>query len=317
MSDPVVTASDVQHSYGPRRALNGLTFEIAAGECLGLLGPNGSGKTTLFRILATLLPLQSGCISVFGRDLAREASQVRRLLGVTFQSPAVDVRLTVEENLRCHGHIYGLSGTSLRQRVDEVLTQFSLNDRRGSLVGELSGGLKRRVELAKGILHRPRLLLLDEPGTGLDPAARLQFWTLVNEQQRQNGTTVLLTTHLMNEAEACDSLVLMDRGRVVRSGTPSELTAGVSGERLSVRCRNVANVRARLEKAVGQPAQLAGDQLCFRITDAAGMLPSLLTEFHDEVLAAEVARATLEDVFLELTGRRLSQDDAQSGGDIS
>ena len=305
MSEPALTVSDARHAYGRTRALDGVSLSVAAGECLGLLGPNGSGKTTLFRILATLLPLQYGQITVCGHDLVRDASAVRRLLGVTFQSPAVDVRLTVTENLRCHGRIYGMSRSDLRQRIGDVLRQFELTDRKSSLVGELSGGMRRRVELAKGILHRPQVLLLDEPGTGLDPSARCQFWDAIDRQRRQYGTTVLVTTHLMNEAESCDSLVLMDQGQVVKSGTPAELTAQVVGDRLTIRCRDAAELRPRLEEFTGQSSRRTDDCLSFHVTNPAELLARVMATFGDEVTSAEVSRATLEDVFLQLTGRRL------------
>ena len=187
-----VDVSSVTYHYGETPALSGVSFSVASGSLTGLLGPNGSGKTTLFRLLATLLPVQSGTISILGCDVRDRAVRVREQLGVTFQSPALDVRLTVEENLRCHGQLYGMARRELTSRIDSELSRLDLSDRRQDLVETLSGGLKRRVELAKGLLHRPRVLLLDEPSSGLDVAARRRFWDVIDDIRRKDGTTVLV-----------------------------------------------------------------------------------------------------------------------------
>ena len=231
------------------------------------------------------------------------------MLGVTFQSPAVDPRLTVVENLTCHGRIYGIQTAELKKRINDLLTQFSLEDRRHSIAGELSGGLRRRVELAKGLLHRPKVLLLDEPSTGLDPAARRQFWDLISEHQQRERTTVIVTTHLMEEAELCQQLMLLDRSSVVAEGSPQELQSSLSGQRLSVRTRDNQNSRDGLETLLKSEAQVVGDRLCFRLTDAASALQTVMSEMPDEVVSAEVAQPTLEDVFLEKTGRGLADSE--------
>ncbi len=193
--------------------LQEVRFSVAGGCLFGLLGPNGSGKTTLFRLLSTLIPMQTGRLEICGLDVSKLRLRFDDRLGVTFQSPAVDVRLTVHENLRCHGSVYGLTGIRLRDRIAEMLERFRA-DRSGiTLVGQLSGGLKRRVELAKGLMHNPRVLLLDEPTSGLDPRARQEFWDLLLSQVKSQGTTVVVATHLMTEAELCDQLLLLDQGR--------------------------------------------------------------------------------------------------------
>lgn len=306
MIEPCLSVDSVSHSYADSLALDGVSFSVPRGALFGLLGPNGSGKTTLFRLLATLLPLQQGTVKICGFDLASDPSSIRRQLGVTFQSPAVDPRLTVQENLTCHGRIYGIPRIPLRERINELLGQFSLEDRRRSIVGELSGGLRRRVELAKGLLHRPRLLLLDEPSTGLDPSARRQFWELIHQQKE--GTTIIVTTHLMEEAEGCEQLLLLDKGTVVAEGSPSALQSSLDGERLTVRTRNNAQLRPALESMLNVVARPLGDRLCFRTSDAANALQRVMSEFADDVLSAEVARPTLEDVFLEKTGRDFSDE---------
>lgn len=273
----------------------------------GLLGPNGSGKTTLFRLLATLIPMQSGELSVCGFDVTTQQSAVRRQLGVTFQSPAVDVRLTVAENLRCHGSIYGLSGATLNHRVSEMLNQFGIADRRQTIVGTLSGGLKRRVELAKGLMHDPKVLLLDEPTSGLDPRARQEFWELVTAQQKTQGTTIIVATHLMPEAELCDRVLLLDRGRTVAEGAPMELQSQLNGERLTVRLRDAARHVDSLRAMIGGNVEIQGDRIRLRARNPAEQIREIMQAFGDQILGLELTRPSLEDVFLELTGRSLSQ----------
>jgi ABC-2 type transport system ATP-binding protein len=313
MSDICISAANVSHSYGQTTALTEVDLEVHRGSLFGLLGPNGSGKTTLFRLFATLLPLQAGSIKICGSDLQEDPAAIRRMLGVTFQSPAVDVRLTVVENLQCHGRIYGLPRGTLVKRIDELLEQFSLSDRRKSIVGELSGGLRRRVELAKGLLHRPEVLLLDEPSTGLDPAARRQFWDMIHEQQQKEGTTVVLTTHLMQEAESCAHLILMDKGQIVSQGSPQTLQASIDGDRLSIRTRDSVELKAELESLLRVKARDVGSRLCFRVPDGAAALQHVMSTCGDQVLSAEVASPSLDDVFLEVTGHGFEDDVALDG----
>ena len=302
-----VTALNLCHSYGDRTALNDMSFSVSAGTLFGLLGPNGSGKTTLFRLLATLLPVQSGRLKVCGFDVAKQQSSVRRRLGVTFQSPAVDVRLTVAENLKCHGSMYGLSGTALKNRVGEMLDQFGIADRSRSIVGKLSGGLKRRVELAKGLMHDPKVLLLDEPTSGLDPRARQEFWELIRTQQQSQGTTVIVATHLMPEAELCDRLLLLDRGRTIAEGTPGELQSRLEGDRLSLHLRDAASHLETLQTKFSTKAELRGDRITLLATNPAEQIRDIIQTFGNQLVGLDLTRPSLEDVFLKLTGRSLTE----------
>ena len=305
MPATVINAESLSYSYGERTALRELTFSVGEGCLFGLLGPNGSGKTTLFRLLSTLIPVQKGCLDICGHDVSANQDEVRKQLGVTFQSPAVDVRLTVRENLSCHGRIYGLHGSLLRERLALMLERFGLADRASTLVGQLSGGLKRRVELAKGLMHSPRVLLVDEPTSGLDPRARQDFWDLVLNHVRGSGTTVVVATHLMSEAELCDQLLLLDQGQKVAEGSPVELQGRLAGERLTLRMRDAAAVQTAVEKAVNSAVMVSGNQLSVRVNDPATQITILLNQFRNEILGLELTRPSLDDVFLELTGRSL------------
>lgn len=300
-----VRAEHVSHAYGLTPALVDVSFSVVPGALAGLLGPNGSGKTTLFRLLSTLLEVQTGHLSVSGLDLRTQQILVRRNIGVTFQSPALDGRLTVAENLHCQGRLYGIRQNVLREQIAELALRFRFEDRMSALVSTLSGGLKRRVELAKGLLHQPAIVLLDEPTSGLDVWARQEFLALISEQRRQFGTTVIVATHLMEEAEQCDSLLLLDRGRVVALGSPDQLRASLTGERLTIRCRDNTAVKSSLCAMLEAPCRETGGELAFQIDRAADRLPAVLDRFRDQILSIEAASPSLEDVFLNLTGHSL------------
>jgi ABC-2 type transport system ATP-binding protein len=219
-AETIISVRDLRKTYGARVALAGVSLEVSAGEIVALLGPNGGGKTTLFRILATLLRSDAGSAQIAGCDVNAEPAGARAALGVVFQSPSLDRKLTVMENLRHHGHLYGLRGNGLVEKSQYWLQRVGLTERAGDRVETLSGGLARRVEIAKGMLPGPRVLLLDEPSTGLDPAARRNLWEQLDGLRQRDGVTVLLTTHIMDEAQRCDRVIMLDRGRVVAAGTP-------------------------------------------------------------------------------------------------
>ncbi len=227
--DPIVLSS-LTHDYGTRLALDHLSFSVAPAQIFGLLGPNGSGKTTLFRILSTLMIPSGGLATIRGFNVATEPAQVRQQTGIVFQSRSLDIKLTVEENLRHAGHLYGLSGKHLRARIADVLQRVALTDRAKDYVETLSGGMQRRVELAKGLIHSPAVLLLDEPTTGLDPGARLDLWQYLRMLRDEEGVTVLVTTHMMEEAEYCDRLAILSEGKLVALGSPEELKSTIGGD---------------------------------------------------------------------------------------
>ncbi len=326
MAVEAVEARGVRFSYPARRgsrgsaaqaarlALAGVDFQVAAGEIFGFLGPNGGGKTTLFRILATLARPESGTLRVFGADLATQAREIRRRLGVVFQSPSLDLQLTVHENLLHQGHLHGLRGADLAGRIAAGLDRFGLTDRAGQRAAELSGGLRRRAEIAKALLHAPRLLLLDEPSTGLDPGARRDLWETL-EALRAQGVTVLLTTHFMEEGDRCDRLALLSRGSIVASGAPVDLKAEIGGDVVTLTALMGRDLEAldRLARLVQDIAALH-PELVPQVREGAVRLESerghelaarLAAELPGRIEAVTVARPTLEDVFLRRTGHHL------------
>lgn len=269
-----------------------MTFAVASGEVFGLLGPNGGGKTTLFRILSTALDPTSGTARVGGVDV-RDAA-VRRKIGVVFQSPALDKKLTVSENLLHHGHLYGVGGRALRDRIGEMLGRFGLADRAGDRVETLSGGLQRRVEIAKGLLPRPEVLLLDEPSTGLDPGARRDLW----EQLRGlEGVTVLLTTHLLEEAEKCGRLGILHRGKLVALGAPHALRSEIGGDVVTVRSADPAALAEGIRARFGVEPQIVDGTVRLSRERGHELVGPIAEAFPGRVESVTVAKPSLEDVF--------------------
>jgi ABC-2 type transport system ATP-binding protein len=300
----MIETEGLVRAYGDRRALDGVTFDVRAGEIFGLLGPNGGGKTTLFRILSTLLRPTAGRARVLGHDAVTEAAAVRRGIGVVFQSPSLDRKLTAFENLYYQAQIHGFSFAETRVRAREMLARVGLADRAGEVVEKLSGGMRRRVEIAKGMLHRPKLLLLDEPSTGLDPGGRRDLWTYLAGIRDADGVTSLVTTHLMEEAERCDRVLILDRGRVVALGAPAELVAQVGGDVLTLDARAPEALAAEIGARLGLAASVLEGRV--RIEQAAGheLIPRLVQAFPGRIDAVRLGRPTLEDVFVTRTGHR-------------
>lgn len=309
MNDALVVVESLSHRYGDHLALDNLALSIPPGVMFGLLGPNGGGKTTLFRILSTLMPPQSGRVEVLGGDIVADRERIRGQLGVVFQSPSLDKKLTVLENLRHQGHLYGLLGAALQERIDELLERFALTGRAGALVETLSGGLRRRVELAKGLLHRPALLLLDEPSSGLDPRARRELMDYLQRLRDEDGVTVLLTTHLMEEADRCDQLAILDRGQRVACDTPAVLKSSIGGEVVCVETREPERLRDEIHDRFQVEARVLNGSVRFERERGHEFVPTLVEAFPSRIDAISVGKPTLEDVFIRLTGHRLESGD--------
>lgn len=308
-AEPAVLIDQVCHRYGDREALRGVSFEVGSGEIFGLLGPNGGGKTTLFRILSTSFAPTGGRAAVFGYDVVTQAAQVRQQMGVVFQAPSLDKKLSAVENLWHHGHLYGMRGQLLRQQMYEMLERVGLSDRAGDRVEKLSGGMQRRVEVAKGLLHRPRLLLMDEPSTGLDPGARRDLWEYLKQARERDGLTILLTTHLMDEAEQCDRVAILNRGELVALGNPRELAGTVGDEVVSLECSAPQQLAERVRSRMSLSCSVLENTVRIERERGHELVAQIFETFPGEIQSVTVRRPTLEDVFIQKTGHRFWEED--------
>ena len=305
---PAIEIDGLVFRYGDRTALDKVSFSVERGEIFGLLGPNGGGKTTLFRILSTLLSPAAGSAKVAGFDVTEQPLDVRKSIGVVFQNQSLDRRLTALENLIHQGHLYGMRGAALDARIDSLMRRLGLEDRRNETVDTLSGGLKRRVELAKGLIHNPSLLLLDEPSTGVDPGARLDFWEYLQLLRRHEGITVLLTTHLLEEADKCDRLAILDKGNLVAEGTPRGLKQQIGGDVVVILTSRDSN---KLSGEISQQFELeptiVNGSVRFEHPKGAELVARLMQALPEQIDSVTVSHPTLEDVFIHMTGHRFGE----------
>jgi ABC-2 type transport system ATP-binding protein len=301
----VISVENLVHRYGDRTALNGVSFEVRPAELFGLLGPNGSGKTTLFRILSTLMLPTAGRAVIMGCDAAQEPARLRRQIGVVFQAQSVDPKLTAYENLWHQGHLYGLRGAKLKKRIQEILSRVGLLDRAQELVETFSGGMQRRIELAKGLLHHPGVLLLDEPTTGLDPGARRDLWQYLAILRDEENVSVLVTTHLMEEAERCDRLAIMNEGNLVALGTPAELKSEIGGDVVLLEAAHDAALLAeRIRARFHVETTVLEKYVRIEREGAHRFVTEVVEAFPGEIEAISVSKPALEDVFIRRTGHK-------------
>ncbi len=318
--EPVISVENLVHRYGDRTALNGVSFNVRPAELFGLLGPNGSGKTTLFRILSTLMLPTAGRATLMGCDAAQEPARLRRQIGVVFQAQSIDLKLTAYENLWHQGHLYGLRGAALKRRIQEILSRVGLFDRAKELVETFSGGMQRRIELAKGLLHHPGVLLLDEPTTGLDPGARRDLWQYLQMLRDEEHVSVLVTTHLMEEAERCDRLAIMNEGNLVALGTPAELKSEIGGDVILFDAAHDAGLLAeRIRDRFHVQTTVLENQVRIEREAAHRFVTEVVEAFPGEIEALSVSKPTLEDVFIRRTGHKFwtetNSNDNQSGSE--
>jgi ABC-2 type transport system ATP-binding protein len=323
---PIIQIQRLTHRYGDRAALSDVSLDISQGEIFGFLGPNGSGKTTLFRILSTLISPQEG--EVFfnlpqpapntapdplpkharpGQPTTQDSllthrNNIRHQIGVVFQSPSLDKQLTAEENLRHHGHLYGLRGVELENRIDQMLNRVGMEKRPKELVGKFSGGMRRRVELAKGLLTRPSILLLDEPSTGLDPGARIDLWHYLSEIREEAGVTILVTTHLMDEAEHCDRLAIMDGGKLAACDTPGALKSRIGADVITLTTDDAPALAAAIRERFGITAETIDSTVRIERERGHEFIPQLVEAFVGQIRSVSLGKPTLEDVFIHVTG---------------
>jgi ABC-2 type transport system ATP-binding protein len=309
---PAIEARDLRKRFGDFEAVRGVSFDVMPGETFGFLGPNGAGKSTTISMLCTLLKPSGGTALVAGHDVVAARAEVRRRIGLVFQDTTLDDYLTAAENLRFHAELYGVPKRIAGQRVQQVLEMVGLWDRRDSITRTFSGGMKRRLEIARGLLHSPRVLFLDEPTVGLDPQTRLHIWNYINELKRREQITMFLTTHYMEEAEFCDRIAIMDNGVIVVSGTPEELKAGIGKDRVELRTDDDELARQRLKDVFGLEATPGENGLTVHVEHGERFIPHLFASLGVGIQSVSVARPTLDDVFMQHTGHTIR--DAESSG---
>ena len=304
-SGPVISVTDLSKRYEDLEAVRRVSFDVAPGEIFGFLGPNGAGKSTTINILCTLSHPNAGSARVAGYDVAAEPLEVRRRIGLVFQDTTLDEYLTAEENLRFHAELYGVPRATIPGRVEQIMGMVGLWDRRDSLVRTFSGGMKRRLEIARGLLHSPRVLFLDEPTVGLDPQTREHIWSYIGELRRKEDITIFMTTHYMDEAEYCDRIAIIDNGEIVVSGTPDELKALVGKDRVSIQTEDDGAAIAALRENFKIEASISEGAVAFHVPNGETFVPKLFRGLGVGIKAVSVARPSLDDVFMSFTGRTI------------
>ena len=311
-SSAVIAVTGLTKRYGEVEAVCGIDFEVARGETFGFLGPNGAGKTTTIKILCTLANATSGRAIVAGHDAATDRDAVRRNIGLVFQDPTLDTYLTAEQNLRFHAELYGVPRSAVAPRMRQVMEMVGLWDRKDGLVSTFSGGMKRRLEIARGLLHAPHVLFLDEPTVGLDPQTRASIWAYINDLKQREDITIFLTTHYMDEAEHCDRIAIIDHGKIVAIDTPEALKASVGKDRVQIQTADDQAAIAALAERFGIEAAVHEGAVTFSVTAGEEFVPRLFGEFPVPIRSVSVSRPSLDDVFMSYTGSTIR--DAEASG---
>jgi ABC-2 type transport system ATP-binding protein len=307
---PSIEVAHLTKRFGPLTAVDDVSFRVEDGEVFGFLGPNGAGKTTTINVLCTLMRPTTGSAKIAGYDVARQRNAVRQCIGLVFQDPSLDDRLTAYENLQFHAHVYNVPRNERAQRIEEVLRVVELWDRRGAVVRTFSGGMKRRLEIARGILHHPRVLFLDEPTLGLDPQTREHVWEYVLELQRAHDITIFMTTHYMEEAEHCDRIAVIDLGKIVALDTPDTLKRMVGVDIVTLRTEDNEQAAREIRERYGLEPQRDDTRIRLEVEAGAEFIPRLVGELGVAVTSVDLRRPTLDDVFLKLTGRAMREAEA-------
>jgi len=304
----VIEVDHLVKRFGAIVAVDDISFDVEEGEIFGFLGPNGAGKTTTINIICTLIKPTSGTATLNGFDVRHQQNQVRNSLGLVFQDPSLDIRLTALQNLSFHAFVYNVPRTVARKRIEEVLRMVELWDRRGEEVRNYSGGMRRRLEIARGLLHHPKVLFLDEPTLGLDPQTRNHIWNYILELRKQENITIFLTTHYMDEAEVADRIAIIDYGRIVALDTPQALKRSVGGDIMTLRTENDEQAAEEIRQHLDIEARRDSDGLCFEVANGEEFIPGLVGTLETEIRSISMHRPTLEDVFLKLTGREIREE---------
>jgi ABC-2 type transport system ATP-binding protein len=315
-AESVVTARGLTKRYGTITAVDGIDLDVVTGETFGFLGPNGAGKSTTIGMLCTLVEPTAGSATVAGFDSRSQRDEVRSNIGLVFQDTTLDGYLTAAQNLRFHAELYGLPRATVPERMERVLTMVNLWERRDSLVQTFSGGMKRRLEIARGLMHLPRVLFLDEPTIGLDPQTRSSIWGYLAELQRSEDITIFLTTHYMDEAEFCDRIAIIDHGRIIALDTPDALKASVGHDRVQIQTADDQAAIAALRERFGVDASIAEGAVTFGVPEGERFVPRLFADLGIPIKAVRVARPSLDDVFMSYTGKTIRDAEGSGGEDM-
>ncbi len=308
----IIEIQDLTKKFGQITAVDSISFRVYKGEIFGFLGPNGAGKTTTINMLCTLLTPTSGRATVNGYDTLKQRRQVQRVIGLVFQDPTLDDYLTAEQNLLFHAYAYGVPRGEREKRLDQLLELVELSDRRKSKVSTYSGGMKRRLEIARGLLHHPQILFLDEPTLGLDPQTRHYVWGHIHTLRQQEELTIFMTTHYMDEAENCDRIAIIDRGKIVALDTPDNLKDSLGGDIVILEAEDSQKAMLELEEKYNLSPQLQDKTITFNVPHGETFLPLLIRSFQSKLVSISVHRPTLDDVFLKLTGHAIRDQEADA-----
>lgn len=306
---PIIRVENLTKKFGPITAVEGVSFDVDEGTIFGFLGPNGAGKTTTINILCTLLLPTSGKAYINGHDCVRGSSEVRKSIGIVFQDPTIDKDLTAYENLLFHAYLYKLKRKKIKKRIDEVLHFVGLYDRRNDLVKRFSGGMKRRLEVARGLMHSPKVLFLDEPTLGLDPQTRANLWEFITELPSKSNVTVFMTTHYMEEAEVCNRIAIIDKGKIIATGSPEELKKTIGGDVIYIKTTDNKKAKEEIERIFGLTVSEKGEELFLTTLRGDTCIPDIIRAIGERVLSVRLQRPTLNDVFLKITGREIRAEE--------
>lgn len=308
----IITVEHLSKKYGDINAVNDISFEVEEGTIFGFLGPNGAGKTTTINILCTLISPSAGHASIAGHDCSAESSKVRKSIGIVFQDTTLDKDLTAYENLVFHAFLYDVRKIAIKKRVDDALQFVGLYERKDDLVKKFSGGMKRRLEVARGLIHRPKVLFLDEPTLGLDPQSRAHLWEFIVELPQKHGVTVFMTTHYMEEAEVCNNIAVIDNGRIIARGSPDELKKTIGGDVIYIKTGDNEKARVEIEKLFNIKVSSKNDELYLTVPKGDACIPELIQAIGEKVFSVRLQRPTLNEVFLKITGRQIRDIDNSS-----
>jgi ABC-2 type transport system ATP-binding protein len=306
----IIQVKNLVKRFGNITAINDISFEVEESTIFGFLGPNGAGKTTTINILCTLLSPTSGKAFIAGNDCVKEPESVRKAIGIVFQDTTLDKDLTAYENLIFHAYLYAVPKIEMKGRVNDVLKFVDLYNRKDDLVKKFSGGMKRRLEVARGLIHRPKVLFLDEPTLGLDPQSRTNLWEFITELPKRHSVTIFMTTHYMEEAEVCDQIAIIDHGKIIATGSPDELKKMLGGDIVYIKTTDNKNVKQEIQSLLGLVVSEKKDELFLTCPIGNTCIPEMIRKLGDRVLSLRIQRPTLNDVFLKLTGKTIREEEA-------